>query len=138
LFICVDTAYRPLLGTVSGLTLWSPLTSVFRRGTAAADTLAIKLVYLPMVDPSVLEAWQGARTSRTRQVPSTNPCARNTQGSACSGGSVIHPAVDLAVKAWGGALPCSAPISHFPATRPMPAGETEIWGRNSRGEALGA
>jgi hypothetical protein len=51
LFMCVDTAYRPLLSTVSGLTLWSPLTSVSASGTAAADTLAIPLVYLPMVDP---------------------------------------------------------------------------------------
>jgi hypothetical protein len=100
LFICVDTAYVPLLkqGIKPDLVV-SIDHRITSRHLPPDDTRDIALVYLPRQDAAMLRAWQGPRYvgystspvySRIRQqVPRANLHV---------GGSVIHPAIDLAVK----------------------------------------
>jgi hypothetical protein len=100
LFICVDTAYVPLRkqGIKPDLVV-SIDHRITSRHLPADDTQGIALVYLPRQDAAMLQAWQGPRYvgystspvySRIRQqVPRANLHV---------GGSVIHPAIDLAVK----------------------------------------
>ncbi|AZE09935.1 Glutamate synthase [NADPH] large chain [Pseudomonas chlororaphis subsp. aureofaciens] len=100
LFICVDTAYRPLLKQgiepdivvsidhrISGLHL------------PPEKSAAITLVYLPMVDPQILTLWQGPRYVGYSASPIyTRMREQLPKAQLYVGGSVIHPAVDLAVK----------------------------------------
>ncbi|AZD78213.1 motility associated factor glycosyltransferase family protein [Pseudomonas chlororaphis] len=100
LFICVDTAYRPLLKQgiepdivvsidhrISGLHL------------PPEKSAAITLVYLPMVDPQILALWQGPRYVGYSASPIyTRMREQLPKAQLYVGGSVIHPAVDLAVK----------------------------------------
>jgi len=100
LFICVDTAYRPLLKQgiepdivvsidhrISGLHL------------PPEKSAAITLVYLPMVDPRILALWQGPRYVGYSASPIYARMREQLpKAQLYVGGSVIHPAVDLAVK----------------------------------------
>ncbi|UUT24475.1 motility associated factor glycosyltransferase family protein [Pseudomonas sp. T8] len=100
LFICVDTAYRPLLKQgiepdivvsidhrISGLHL------------PPEKSAAITLVYLPMVDPQILALWQGPRYVGYSASPIyTRMREQLPKAQLYVGGSVIHPALDLAVK----------------------------------------
>ncbi|AZD28355.1 motility associated factor glycosyltransferase family protein [Pseudomonas chlororaphis] len=100
LFICVDTAYRPLLKQgiepdivvsidhrISGLHL------------PPEKSAAITLVYLPMVEPQILALWQGPRYVGYSASPIyTRMREQLPKAQLYVGGSVIHPAVDLAVK----------------------------------------
>ncbi|POA70251.1 motility associated factor glycosyltransferase family protein [Pseudomonas sp. GW531-T4] len=100
LFICVDTAYRPLLKQgiepdivvsidhrISGLHL------------PPEKSAAITLVYLPMVDPQILALWQGPRYVGYSASPIYARMREQLpKAQLYVGGSVIHPAVDLAVK----------------------------------------
>ncbi|WP_198919920.1 motility associated factor glycosyltransferase family protein [Pseudomonas chlororaphis] len=100
LFICVDTAYRPLLKQgiepdivvsidhrISGLHL------------PPEKSAAITLVYLPMVDPQILALWQGPRYVGYSASPIYARMREQLpKAQLYVGGSVIHPALDLAVK----------------------------------------
>jgi hypothetical protein len=100
LFICVDTAYRPLLeqGIKPDVVVTLDV-KITARHLPAQDSAGTRLVYFPMTDCSVLEAWQGTRyvgysaspiySQVRQQIPRTELFV---------GGSVIHPAIDLAVK----------------------------------------
>ncbi|WP_339521363.1 motility associated factor glycosyltransferase family protein [Pseudomonas sp. EL_65y_Pfl2_R96] len=100
LFICVDTAFLPLLrhGIRPDLVV-SIDHRISTRHLSAEDSADIPLVYLPMIDPQVLGAWRGPRYVGY----SASPVYRNVRqqiqrAQLYVGGSVIHPAVDLAVQ----------------------------------------
>ncbi|KII35926.1 motility associated factor glycosyltransferase family protein [Pseudomonas fluorescens] len=100
LFICVDTAYRPLLeqGIVPDLVVTIDQRISFRHLPFEASD-DIPLVYLPMSDPEVLRAWKGKRYGGYSASPVYAQLREEyPRGELHVGGSVIHPAVDLAVK----------------------------------------
>jgi len=100
LFICVDTAYRPLRANAIAPDI---IVSIDHRihglHLPAEGSANIKLVYMPRIDAGLLRSWQGPRfvgysysplyQSLREQVP---------KGCLYVGGSVIHPAIDLAVR----------------------------------------
>lgn len=100
LFICVDTAYRPLRD--HGITP-DVVVSIDQRISAlhlpSEGTADIALVYMPLIDPKVLSGWKGPRYVGYSASP-IYACLRQQVPKAqlYVGGSVIHPAVDLALK----------------------------------------
>ena len=100
LFISVDTAYRPLRehGVVPDLVVSIDQLISFRH-LPFEQSEGIPLVYLPMSDPEVLRAWKGKRYGGYSASP-VYAALREAypRGELHVGGSVIHPAVDLAVK----------------------------------------
>ena len=100
LFICVDTAYRPLRehGVAPDLVVSIDQLISFRH-LPFEESDGIPLVYLPMSDPEVLRAWKGKRYGGYSASP-VYAALREAypRGELHVGGSVIHPAVDLAVK----------------------------------------
>lgn len=100
LLICVDTAYRPLItqGIRPDIVV-SIDQRISARHLPPEDTGDIALVYLPMADPSVIEAWQGRRYAGYSASPVYHQMRQQLpRGELYVGGSVIHPAVDLAVR----------------------------------------
>jgi hypothetical protein len=100
LFLCVDTAYRPLRehGIVPDLVVSIDQRISFRH-LPFEESDGIPLVYLPMSDPSVLKAWKGKRYGGYSASPIyANLREQHPRAQLHVGGSVIHPAVDLAVK----------------------------------------
>ncbi|CAI8739971.1 MAF_flag10 domain-containing protein [Pseudomonas sp. IT-347P] len=100
LFICVDTAYRPLRehGIEPDLVVTIDQRISFRHLPFEASE-GIPLVYLPMSDPEVLRAWKGKRYGGYSASPVYAQLREEyPRGELHVGGSVIHPAVDLAVK----------------------------------------
>lgn len=100
LFICVDTAYRPLRehGIEPDLVVTIDQRISFRHLPFEASE-GIPLVYLPMSDPEVLRAWKGKRYGGYSASPVYALLReQHPRGELHVGGSVIHPAVDLAVK----------------------------------------
>lgn len=100
LFISVDTAYRPLMdhGIKPDLVV-----SIDQRITELhlppQDSEGIPLVYLPMSNPQVLKPWKGVRYAAYSASPIYAVLRRKTPKAQLHvGGSVLHPAVDLAVK----------------------------------------
>ncbi|WP_223487770.1 motility associated factor glycosyltransferase family protein [Pseudomonas sp. A-RE-19] len=100
LFICVDTAYRPLLNHgIRPDVVVSIDQRISARHLPPEGTSAITLAYMPMVDPLVLQAWQGRRYTGYSASPIYQQLRQQwPKGELYVGGSVIHPAVDLAVK----------------------------------------
>ncbi|WP_248802287.1 motility associated factor glycosyltransferase family protein [Pseudomonas sp. MWU13-2100] len=100
LFISVDTAYRPLReqGIRPDIVVSIDQRIGFRHLPPEASD-GIPLVYMPMSDPQVLQAWKGPRYGSYSISPIyatvREQCRR---GLLFVGGSVLHPAVDLAVK----------------------------------------
>ncbi|WP_416772349.1 motility associated factor glycosyltransferase family protein [Pseudomonas sp. RHF3.3-3] len=100
LFISVDTAYRPLQeqGIKPDLVVSIDQRIGFRHLPPEASE-GIALVYMPMSDPQVLRAWQGPRYGGYSASPVYGAVRQQFQrGMLYVGGSVLHPAVDLAVK----------------------------------------
>ncbi len=100
LFICVDTAYRPLRehGIVPDLVVSIDQRISFRH-LPFEESDGIPLVYLPMSDPAVLKAWKGKRYGGYSASPIyADLREQHPRAQLHVGGSVIHPAVDLAVK----------------------------------------
>jgi len=100
LFISVDTAYRPLRehGIKPDLVV-----SIDQRISAlhlpCKDSEDIPLVYLPLSDPDMLKAWKGKRYGGYSASPVYAALReQHPRGQLYVSGSVIHPAVDLAVK----------------------------------------
>jgi hypothetical protein len=100
LFISVDTAYRPL--TENGIKpdlVVSIDQRISDRHLPPAASDGIPLVYMPMSDPQVLLAWKGPRYSSYSASPIYAAVRQQvSRGLLYVGGSVLHPAVDLAVK----------------------------------------
>ena len=135
LFICVDTAYRPLLdhGIRPDIVV-SIDQRISTRHLPPEGTTDITLAYMPMVDPQVLKAWQGARYVGYSASPIYQHMRQQLpRGELYVGGSVIHPAVDLAVKM--GAVQ----ITLFGADFAFPNDKTHAgWDDGDLGPQLGA
>jgi hypothetical protein len=133
LFICVDTAYRPLLdhGIRPDIVV-SIDQRISARHLPAANTAAITLVYMPMVDPRMLKDWQGPRHAAYSASPIYQTIRQQLpRGELYVGGSVIHPAVDLAVKMG------AAQITLFGADFAFPGDKTHAgWGDGDLGPQL--
>lgn len=120
LIICVDTAYVPLRN--QGIQVDIVVTIDHRitsRHLPADDSAGVALVYLPGQDVAMLEGWQGPRYAGY----STSPLyarlrAEIPRATLHVGGSVIHPAVDLAVKMG------AARVTLFGADFAFPGGKT--------------
>lgn len=100
LFICVDTAYRPLRehGIKPDLVVTIDQ-RISLRHLPFEESDGIPLVYLPLSDPQVLKAWKGKRYGGYSASPVYDSSRRqHARAELYVGGSVIHPAVDLAVK----------------------------------------
>ena len=100
LFICVDTAYRPLME--HGIRPDVVVTidqRISARHLPPESSAGIGLVYMPLIDPLVLLAWKGPRYAGYSASP---VYARQRKlldrGMLQVSGSVIHPALDLALK----------------------------------------
>jgi hypothetical protein len=135
LFICVDTAYRPLLNHgIRPDVVVSIDQRISARHLPPEDTADITLAYMPMVDPQVLAAWQGPRYIGYSVSPIYQELRRQwPKGELYVGGSVIHPAVDLAVKM--GAVQ----ITLFGADFAFPNDKTHAgWNDGDLGPQLGA
>ncbi|MGJ7516019.1 motility associated factor glycosyltransferase family protein [Pseudomonas baetica] len=135
LFLCVDTAYRPLINHgIHPDIVVSIDQRISARHLPAQGTSGISLVYMPMVDPQVLEAWQGQRYAAYSASPIYQALRRQLpRGELHHGGSVIHPAVDLAVKMG------AAQITLFGADFAFPGDKTHAgWDDGALGPQLGA
>ncbi|MDR9750349.1 DUF115 domain-containing protein [Pseudomonas sp. SZMC_28357] len=135
LFICVDTAYRPLLehGIRPDIVV-SIDQRISARHLPPQDSAGITLVYMPMVDPQVLGAWQGPRCVGYSVSPIYQQLRQQQpRGELYVGGSVIHPAVDLAVKMG------ATHVTLFGADFAFPGNKTHAgWSDGDLGPQLGA
>lgn len=100
LFITVDTALVPLLrqGIRPDLVV-SIDANISGKHLPVGDSAGIKLVYFPFLVNELLSAWQGKRYAAYSASPLL-ATARKSVGKAelYSAGSVIHPALDVAVR----------------------------------------
>lgn len=99
LFICVDTAYVPLLnsGVVPDIVV-SIDHRIGYRHLPAEGSETVALVYLPRIDATLLGTWRGPRYVGYSYSPLYQSAREQVQrASLYVGGSVIHPAIDLAV-----------------------------------------
>lgn len=100
LLICVDTAYRPLLEReiVADIVV-SIDQRISLRHLPAERSRASTLVYMPLLAADVLSQWQGRRLATYSASPVYGEVRRRwPKAQLHGGGSVIHPAVDLAVR----------------------------------------
>lgn len=134
-FICVDTAYRPLLaqGIVPDLVV-SIDQRISSRHLPAEGSAAVGLVYLPLLERALLESWQGPRHVGYSSSPVYAQLREQLpKASLYVGGSVIHPAVDLAVKMGAGR------VTLFGADFAFPGDKTHAgWGDGDLGPQLQA
>ncbi|WP_204127042.1 motility associated factor glycosyltransferase family protein [Pseudomonas ogarae] len=135
LLMCVDTAYRPLINHgIRPDVVVSIDQRISIRHLPPEDTSDIALVYLPMADPSVIEAWQGRRYVGYSASPVYHQMRQQLhRGELYVGGSVIHPAVDLAVRMG------AAQVTLFGADFAFPHDKTHAgWGDGDLGPPLDA
>ncbi|MBC3362539.1 6-hydroxymethylpterin diphosphokinase MptE-like protein [Pseudomonas sp. SWRI154] len=135
LLICVDTAYRPLINHgIRPDIVVSIDQRISARHLPPENTDGIALVYLPMADPSVIGAWQGPRYVGYSSSPVYRQMREQLHRAELHvGGSVIHPAVDLAVQMG------AAHITLFGADFAFPNDKTHAgWGDGDLGPQLGA
>lgn len=135
LFICVDTAYRPLVA--HGIRPDVVVTidqRISTRHLPCDDTSDITLVYMPTVDPEVLGGWQGKRYVAYSASPVYKDMRQLLpKAQLFVGGSVIHPAVDLAVQMG------ASQITLFGADFAFPNNKTHAgWNDGDLGPQVGA
>ncbi len=118
-FICVDTAYRPLLAAGIEPDVVVSVDHKIRLQHLPPEASAnTALVYLPMLDIETLAAWRGPRYAGYSPSMLYDPVrARIPRGELFVGGSVIHPAVDLAVKMGAGRITLFGADFAFPGNR---------------------
>lgn len=120
LFICVDTAYVPL--RKQGIKPDLVVSIDHRISTLhlpPSDTRDIALVYLPRQEAAMLKAWQGPRYVGYSSSPVYADIRKQIPRATLHvGGSVIHPAIDLAVKMG------ASRITLFGADFAFPGGKT--------------
>lgn len=119
LFICVDTAYLPLLRAgIQPDIVVSVDHKIRLHHLPPENSAATTLVYMPMLDVELLGNWRGPRyvaysgSALYAQVREEIPRAE-----LFVGGSVIHPATDLAVKMGAGAITLFGADFAFPGDR---------------------
>lgn len=100
LFICVDTALRPLLEQGIKPDIVVTIDRDIHLGILNPDWSAdIPLVYNPMGINAVLSSWKGPRYGAYEALHMyTELNNKLPRASLYAGGSVIHPATDLAVR----------------------------------------
>lgn len=119
LFICVDTAYRPLLdhGIIPDLVV-SVDCKITSRHLPAEHSADTALVYLPMLDSALLGTWKGPRYVAYSASPLFAQVRQQIiRASLHVAGSVIHPAVDLAVKMGAGQITLFGADFAFPMNK---------------------
>ncbi|MGE8398843.1 MAG: motility associated factor glycosyltransferase family protein [Burkholderiales bacterium] len=119
LLICVDTAYLPLLKQGIRVDL---VVSIDQRISTVhlpgQGSDGVVLVYMPLADPLVLEGWRGPRYVGYSSSPVFQALRqRIPRAQLHAGGSVIHPAVDLAVKMGGRRITLFGADFAFPQNR---------------------
>lgn len=135
LVICVDTAYVPLRrhGIVPDLVM-SIDHNITARHLPAEGSEGVGLVYFLRLDAALLGAWRGRRYgsySHSRLYDGVR--ARVSRAPLHSGGSVLHPAVDLAVRMG------AARVTLFGADFAFPHDRTHTgWQDGDLGPRLGA
>ncbi|RAU40673.1 MULTISPECIES: 6-hydroxymethylpterin diphosphokinase MptE-like protein [unclassified Pseudomonas] len=133
LLICVDTAYMPLRNQgIRPDIVVSIDHRISARHLPAEGSDGITLVYLPGQDATMLEAWRGPRCVGYSSSPMYT-AIREHIPRACLfvGGSVIHPAVDLAVQMG------AATVTLFGADFAFPGGRTHTgWQDGALGPEL--
>lgn len=100
LLVAVDTALRPLLdhGVRPDLVVSIDLLSTSRT-LDPERSAGLPLVYFPLLPPEVLTAWRGPRFGAYSQSLVYERLRRELpRGILHADGSVLHPAVDLAVR----------------------------------------
>ena len=119
LLICVDTAYQPLQRHgIQPDVVVSIDQHISSRHLPAQDSASTTLVYMPLADPRVLEGWQGPRYVAYSASPVfASLRQRWPKAQLHVGGSVIHPAVDLAVKMGGRRITLFGADFAFPMDR---------------------
>lgn len=119
LFVCVDTAYRPLMkhGIRPDLVVTIDH-RISQQHLPAEESAGIGLVYMPLIDPQVLLAWLGPRYAGYSASPIY---ARQRKvldrGMLQVSGSVIHPALDLALKMGAGRITLFGADFAFPMNK---------------------
>jgi hypothetical protein len=97
--VAVDAAYKPLVdaGIRPHFTLTvDPYPDIPQCFAGLAHDG--ELVFSPMIDPAVLTTWTGARRVTFLSVDGALAPEQARKGVLFAGGSVMHPAVDLAVQ----------------------------------------
>ena len=119
LYICVDTAYRPLLAAGIEPDLVVSIDALIdSRHLPAERSAATTLVYLPMVQRAVLESWRGPRFAAYSASPVYGEIRRVIPRASLNvSGSVIHPAVDLAVRMGAGTVTLFGADFGFPMSK---------------------
>lgn len=133
LIICVDTAYVPLRNQgIRPDVVVSIDHRITPRHLPTEDSAHIALVYVPGQDAGMLGAWQGPRYVGYSSSPLYARLREQIPKATLHvGGSVIHPAVDLAVKMG------AARITLFGADFAFPGGKTHTgWQDGDLGPAL--
>lgn len=105
LLIAADAALKPLLRAgirpdfVVSVDAHPELFELFFAGIAPDVLRKITLVYFPTVTPQVISNWPGPRRAAMSNLPVFSDLAKRCpRGMLFCAGSVVHPAVDLAVK----------------------------------------
>ncbi|MBF0284068.1 MAG: DUF115 domain-containing protein [Magnetococcales bacterium] len=85
------------------------------------------LIYFPVVDPLVLDSWPGPRRVAYAESPLYEE-ARRTQprGVLFTAGSVIHPALDLAIRSGAGTILLAGTDFSFPGGKTHAAGYADL------------
>ncbi|MGE8064014.1 motility associated factor glycosyltransferase family protein [Pseudomonas sp. NPDC089569] len=148
LFICVDTAYRPL--RENGITP-DLVVSIDQRISTLhlpfEQSDGIPLVYMPMSDPEMLKAWRGKRYGAYSASPIyARLREQHPRAQLHVGGSVIHPAVDLAVKMGAGRITLFGADFAFPMDKTHagwndgdlgpPVSQARYWVRDGHGQRV--
>jgi hypothetical protein len=119
LFICVDTAYLPLLRAGIQPDIVVSVDHKIRIHHLPPDaSAATALVYMPMLDVELVGNWRGPRYSAYSASP-LYAAVREAipRAELFVGGSVIHPATDLAVKMGASSITLFGADFAFPGDR---------------------
>jgi hypothetical protein len=119
LFVCVDTAYLPLLRAgIQPDIVVSVDHKIRLHHLPAQDSAATTLVYMPMLDVELLGNWRGPRyAAYSGSALYASVREAIPRAELFVGGSVIHPAIDLAVKMGAGRITLFGADFAFPGER---------------------
>lgn len=150
--IAVDAAVRSLMAAglvpdhVLAMDSAPALFDLFLDGLDLAPLVGTGLVYSPLVHRKLLAAWPGKRFSVSINQPSYRDFDQKyPRGKLFSSGSVLHPAVDLAVKMGAKNVVLAGADFSFTKGHSHVAGsrlqlevktETNCWVLNSHGERV--
>lgn len=100
LFICVDTAFKPLLDHGIRPDIVVSMDKNIHSGILLPEASeGITLVYMPMVQNEVLSQWKGPRYAALEVHEGYEQIRKKIKRTTLvTNGSVIHPAADLAVR----------------------------------------